>query len=297
MLEFRELTLDDVGLVAEYLPYARSRLCDISLGCLFMWRGFFKTRIAEHEGSLFIKFIPFDNLGTIHYLPLTRDLASAARIAARDMKEHGAPARFSAVSKQELEALRSVITVERVETWRNWYDYLYNARDLAQMSGRRYAGQRNHIHRFEKAYPNAEFLPYSPEHRQAVLRFIERYYAAHGEQNDMGTEERRRLPETLDNLARLRLFADVLMTGGEVAALSIGEILGDTLFVHTEKADISYPGAYQTIVRLFAAAHTDEKVCYVNREEDMGIVGLRVSKESYHPAALLEKYTVYVGET
>ena len=86
----------------------------------------------------------------------------------------------------------------------------------------------------------------------------------------------------------------MLFVDETAVSLTIGEVLGDTLFVHIEKADISYAGAYQKTVNI-SARMMGNCVRYINREEDMGYEGLRTSKLSYHPAMLLEKWAVEVS--
>ena len=83
---------------------------------------------------------------------------------------------------------------------------------------------------------------------------------------------------------------------GTIVAMAMGEVIGDTLFVHVEKARRDYPGAHQMIVREFARAHTGGEVQFINREDDSGDPGLRTSKLSYQPVELLDKATVKVKQ-
>lgn len=93
------------------------------------------------------------------------------------------------------------------------------------------------------------------------------------------------------NFAALGLKGGVLRIAGKLAAFSIGEPISHSVFgVHIEKADIQYHGAYPAMAQQFAA-HFAQDYAYLNREEDLGIPGLRKSKLSYHPALLLEKWT------
>ena len=88
----------------------------------------------------------------------------------------------------------------------------------------------------------------------------------------------------------------MLRIAGKLAAFSIGEPISRSVFgVHIEKADIQYHGAYPAMAQQFAA-HFAQDYAYLNREEDLGIPGLRKSKLSYHPVALLEKYVVTVPD-
>ena len=86
----------------------------------------------------------------------------------------------------------------------------------------------------------------------------------------------------------------MLKANGKVVGFSCGEIVGDTLIIHVEKADTDFSGAYQMLVNEYAKRFVTEGVAYINREEDTGDEGIRQSKESYHPLRLLEKYLVTV---
>ena len=90
----------------------------------------------------------------------------------------------------------------------------------------------------------------------------------------------------------LGLAGGIIRTEGKIIALTLGERLNsDTFCVHIEKADTAYAGIYAGINNLFVRSSMDG-MKYVNREEDLGIEGLRKAKLSYHPAFILRKYTV-----
>ena len=103
----------------------------------------------------------------------------------------------------------------------------------------------------------------------------------------------------MDHFEALGLEGGLIRINGSVAAFTIGDRLnGDTYDVHFEKAYAGIQGAYAMINREFARwvreHHPDIK--YLNREEDMGVEGLRKAKESYYPDLLLEKYTATAVE-
>ena len=89
------------------------------------------------------------------------------------------------------------------------------------------------------------------------------------------------------------LCTGVLSVDGEVIGFSIAEVVGDTLHIHTEKANVAYDGAYPMLVNLFAKRYVKDGVVYINREEDCGEAGLRRSKLSYHPIEILAKHTLW----
>lgn len=85
----------------------------------------------------------------------------------------------------------------------------------------------------------------------------------------------------------------LLRVNGEIAAMTLGSPLSETVFdVHFEKALDCYEGAYAAINRAFARYIRDKypAAMYLNREDDMGLEGLRKAKLSYNPACLHEKY-------
>ena len=83
----------------------------------------------------------------------------------------------------------------------------------------------------------------------------------------------------------------MLRVEGQAAAFTIGEPVSDQCFVvHFEKALSRYPGAYPMINQQFVQ-NALQAYHYINREEDLGLEGLRKAKLSYHPAILLEKGT------
>ena len=82
---------------------------------------------------------------------------------------------------------------------------------------------------------------------------------------------------------------------GTIVALSVGEVVGDTLYCHVEKARVDYAGSYQAIVSWFAKYALEKDTLYINREDDSGEERLRYSKLAYRPIDLIEKYWVAIS--
>ena len=118
-----------------------------------------------------------------------------------------------------------------------------------------------------------------------------------GKVTDVSDTEREQLIEQFDNWEAYSQLGGMLISEGRVVGISVGEIVGDTLIIHTEKADTSFDGAYPMLVNCFAREFAaDDKCLYINREEDCGIEGLRISKRSYHPIEIIKKYAVIIKE-
>jgi hypothetical protein len=211
-------------------------------------------------------------------------------------RENGIPLWFCTVPKEAVPTLVDEYDGTRPCTSnRDWADYLYKAEDLAEMAGRRYSGQRNHINKFKKMYPDYRYQRITPDNMPRAIEFLKDYEENHGKEASLAQEELMRTLELMPFIDQFKLPGAFIEVDGKVVALSIGEIVKDTLYCHIEKANRDYPGSYQMIVKEFASDMRNSfGIEYINREEDVGDEGLRTSKLSYHPVDLLDKYCVLV---
>ena len=173
---------------------------------------------------------------------------------------------------------------------RDYADYLYLRTDLATLAGKKFQSKRNHVNKFKRTY-NYEYTPITPDRIQECLDLEAEWCKANNCDQHEGTgNERRALVYALHNFEELGLTGGILHVDGKIAAFTFGmPINQDTFGVHVEKADTSIDGAYAMINYEFAN-HIPEQYVYLNREEDLGIEGLRKDKLSYQPAIILEKY-------
>lgn len=171
-------------------------------------------------------------------------------------------------------------------------DYVYSNADLTFLRGNGYDGKRNLIKRFNKS-TTFEYLPLTDSDISDALAFARQWYQSRDCAGDESLlHERQALEEMLLNFTALSIVGGIIKVGGKIVALSLGECLNsDTMVVHIEKADAALPGVYQTINMLFAQSE-GEGFAFINREQDLGIPGLRQAKESYHPHHMAAKYTL-----
>ena len=299
MLTFEKINEDNIQQVAEFFRYKTSRTCDYTIGAMYMWRDFYHTHFAIYEGMLLYR-VNFLNR-TSFTIPIGNGSLDKAMEALKAYcKENGVPLWFCTVPKVALPILLDNYqgTIPGAPS-RDWADYLYNAEDLAYMAGRRYSGQRNHINKFKKLYPDYSFHRITDENLDRVIEFLRDFQQYHGKEESLAQEELKRTLELMPLINKFKLPGAFIEVDGDIVAMSVGEVVNDTLYCHIEKANRDYHGAYQMIVREFAS-HILEKypdVKYINREEDVGDEGLRKSKLSYHPIDLLDKYCVLVPYT
>lgn len=294
-LSFQPLRLEQIPLVRGHLEDWQYRTCDATIGATFMWRDYFSTEFAVEEDTLYFKTNYLDH-ETAFPLPLGPDRRLGYERIAAYCTGRGLPIRFCTVPVEELKILQEVFGEARLDmhTERDWSDYLYNGADMVNFAGRRFSGQRNHMHKFEKACPNWRFEKIQSENLAAVRDFFVAYEAQYTKASGLAREEAQKVLEVLDHYGDYGMLGGMLLSGDEIVGMSMGEIIADTLYIHIEKASRRYPGTYQMLVNQFAKAFVTLQVAYINREEDVGDEGLRTSKLSYHPVALLDKYTVEV---
>ncbi len=280
------MTLASRGDIAPYL-YPCGRTCDYTVGGLLMWRDFFDIHYCIKDGALLTSLRARD--GARYYnIPLAEDLEGALTAFLEERKAE--PLAFCTVPEEALAIIRrhrpDAIALPEEE----YFDYLYKTEELAAFTGKKYAGQRNMVRQFTRDNPLWEYRPIGKDDTPSLSDFLRRFSPG---ESDFAREEHEKTAEVLENLGTYGFFGGVLTVGGRVVGFSLGERLFDTVYLHIEKADRTVKGAYQMLVNRFAAEMAGDAV-YINREEDMGNQGLRTSKLSYHPTAILKKYTVTV---
>lgn len=297
-IPFHPLSLGDKALIRSYTQKSYHRNCDLSFMNLMSWRFLYDTEVAEHNGWLLFR---FRNNGHLCYLaPLGKGCwHDIVQELLADARKHGEPFLMLGVTERTLTYLNAALPNYFYATAdRDFTDYIYFREKMATLAGKKLQPKRNHINQFLRLYPNHEYLPLTKELIPACLELEERWAQARltedGREEDGYAEERRSVRYVFEHWDELDGTGGVLRIDGRIVAFTAGApINGDTFDICIEKADKAYEGAYTFINREFAR-RLPEKYVYVNREEDLGIPGLRHAKNSYRPDILLHKFAVMV---
>lgn len=296
-LDFRPITHADMSKIWSILKSAPGRTTDFSYGGLLMWVEFFNYEFAIVNDTLFIKGKVEDNLEKpafsvpVGLLPLDTSIEMLKEYC----REHQMVLEFSAVPEECVEEFRRSGAKE-ISLLEDWSDYLYSANSLATLSGKKYGKKRNHVNQFLTAYPDWDFQPltaFNIELARAFMNDVD----AEGDQTEMAIAERQLNRSVLDIVEEGDevLEGGILTDGhGRILGFTIGDVKGDTLYVHIEKSLRDVPGGFEMLNKTFAADMKEKypQIEYINREDDAGDPGLRRAKESYHPVELLKKYNV-----
>jgi len=265
------------------------RLSEYTFTNLFVWRKAYHFAVSRMEGCVLLvsqkddAWRVFDPLGPAEQKCDTMrrccDAAPAARLEFCRISEATARPFF------------------RKDGWsvredRDNFDYVYRTEDLIGLKGKGYDGKRNLIKRFKESIA-FEYRSLTADRVKDCLYFEEEWCLAKDCQLVEGLlTEKEALEEILRNFEFLGVTGGMFKAGGKVEAVTLGEALNpETFVVHVEKANGALIGIYQAITQAFCAAAA-APYTYVNREQDLGLAGLRKAKESYHPCAMEKKYVI-----
>ena len=288
VLDFKKISLEDLDKIKPFLK-AQYRSCDYSVLGVFMWAEYFSYEYCVEDGILFMREkskhpdVEYDYL-----LPLSFE-HSLSDCVSRLISHADGRLTMSLIPEDALAELRQNFDFTAEEV-RSIADYLYNAEDLALLAGKKYSKKRNLIHQFENLYPDYRLEPITPENAAAIAECCHKDWSD-SHLSELAQYENEHTQKVLEDFAAYGCTGYALYVGDEIAAFCIGEVLGDTLIVHIEKARREFKGAFQMINMLFAETELRQSgIKYINREDDVGDDGLRQAKMSYFPEFMLNKF-------
>lgn len=297
---FRPVTIEDKPFFDEVFRCNQPEASEMSFSYLYIWRDDYRFSWTVHEDMLLVVSqskidIPF----ALQPLPVdgrmtVQRLESAVRFLAHAFAAEGSRLVFSRMDARALEWFRKLesqcFTFEETP---NTADYVYAGEDLRQLAGKRYSAKRNHISQFKRHYPDYELIPVTTENLNRCVEIFDHWCTL----NDCQCDQ----PENCEKYAFLQMIDkwDVLGASGVLVkvgeryeAFTIGERINDRMAViRFEKGNAEIHGIYAYLGQAYLNEAFPE-VEWVNREEDMGVEGLRKSKLSLYPTRMVDKVTV-----
>ena len=296
MLEFTKLTLSDINIIKPFFSYSKNMICDNTVGSAFMWRDFFEVEYAVYNNTVIFKAkVRYHNDVTAFSPPLGEDFRGSIDKIFEYCRQNKLPVIFYNVTGYDMEMLSEIFGDLETVYYEDWSDYIYTATDMTTLAGRKFSGQRNHINFFKRNFLDYSFEVITKDNISEIFKFYHDFNLKLHKGTTVFTEEYNKTIEVLENFEAYESLGGLLRVDGEVIAFSLGEIVNGVLFIHVEKANIEYRGAYQMINNEFAKHYASEDVIFINREEDVGDEGLRISKKSYHPCGILNKHIIEIG--
>ena len=291
MLTFKSVSQRDLSRLRRYYQDCDYRLCEYSALVKLMWRAHLHPQYAEAAGCLLVM-NRIDGKPCFDYpVPGPDGDEDAALLAIEDYcVEQGVSLELSVVPREKAPKLLMRYPHFHLDNPRSWRDYLYNADDLREFPGRHYSGQRNHVNKFRRLYPDARFRPLGRDDLPLIERFWQDYQQVFSKTSPGAKRELALARSMLRLTGKPWLFTGGMELDGRLISLAMAERCGETLHIHVEKALYGYEGVYPATVQAFARCFAVDGVRYLNREDDAGDRGLRTSKLQYLPCELAEKY-------
>ena len=290
MIEFQSL---DFAMKAEYdrILHASGKLgCEYNFTNLYLWG---RQKIAFHEGN--VAFFSQFNRKSVYPFPMGENLKPTLDAIIHDAKMRGIPCRLTGLSHTECALLDALYPGKfRIHNDRDGFDYVYAIEDLATLAGRKYQRKRNHFNRFRQAYPDYTTAPITDGNTPQVADLLDVWYSQKQAANPHSDfhMERCAIKKALQYRKELGIEGLLLTHQGKPVAMTMGSALSEDIFdVQFEKALEEYDGAYPAINCEFAR-YLQEKyplLQYLNREDDLGLEGLRKAKLSYNPHHFVKK--------
>ncbi len=300
MLEFKTPEIPDKQWVDECLKSAVSMNCEYTFGNIFIWKTAYVNRICRYKDFLLSSWGRGD--GIMYSVPIGKgDFRDAVEQLIADAKSRDIDFKIYGVTENYRKMLDEYFPGKFSYTYDEGnYDYIYSVEKMASLSGKKYHGKRNHISNFKRNNPDWSFEKISRDNIDDCISLHTRWIQDR-EENGVDEDadfsyEFEAVLAAFENFDALNLVGGIIRINGEAIAYTLGERLNDSTFVtHFEKAPADIQGAYPLINQEFTKnCLADYK--YVNREEDLGLEGLRKAKQSYNPEIFLQKgIAVYKG--
>lgn len=292
LIDFHRLKPEQKQAYEAALLTEPTRGCEYSFANLFLWG---RQQAAFVEGCV-VFFSHFYGRSVYPYPIGPGDKRAALEAAFEDARQRGIPCRLSSMTARDAQQLECWFPGQfSIRPDRDSFDYVYDIDDLADLKGRKFQKKRNHLHRFLEQHPDYAVQPLTGENLPMAQEMVHQWFLRRKEEDPHGDYllEALAISRAFQNFSQLGLTGIVLREGEDLLAVTIGSAMGpDTFDIHFEKAREDVEGAYNAVNRDFARwlREKNPDLRFLNREDDLGLEGLRKAKLSYCPHHMEEKF-------
>lgn len=293
MLTFKEITLEDQATIQNFLKQEDFLISDISFINLYLWRKARKIAYTIISDCLIIQ-TTYPKHTPFYFFPIGNGDKKAAILTLKEYANNTkTPLEFHSLQQYALDFFETHFQGSfEAKLNRDRSDYIYNIPELIALNGRKYHKKKNHLNKFLQSYPDFIYEEITKKNTGELLDTWKIWFDAQKNPSQGLIHENEGIIDVLQNWESLKLKGGIIKINQNIIAFSFGEEINNKMaLIHIEKANAQYAGAYQIINQQFlknAFNHLE----YANREEDLGIEGLRKAKMSYHPIFLVEKYEI-----
>lgn len=294
MLEWSIPEAEDEDWINSCIAVSGTMASDASFANIYLLRNKYSTKISRYKDFIVRK---YSGKGARcgYTFPLGKgDVAKALAEIEKDAKECGERLQFAFVTEEQKEVLENVMPARFCySSDAGDSDYIYLRSELASLSGKAFHKKKNHFSKFVRTYPDYKYYEIGACNIYDAQKVADAWYYEHLQDEDASQlAEYKAIKEALENFEELGLIGGIIYVNDSPCAMTIASKINEnTVDVHFEKAVGEYAlnGGYAAINKLFSEKL--DGVTWLNREEDIGIEGLRKAKLSYRPKIMLKKYS------
>lgn len=296
MIEFKKLIPADKAAYDSYLLNCGQRGCEYNFSNLYLWG----RQKAAFLGDNLVFFSQF-NQRSVYLFPVCKgDIKEVIDAIIHDARIRGIPCRLTSLTHDDCDLLEALYPDQfHFHHERSSFDYIYNIEDLATLKGKKFQKKRNHLNKFKQLHPDYRVEPITDENTPMVVDLLDRWYRTKLEADPTADfqMEQAAIYKAMRCREALCMEGLVLLDGNEILAMTMGSPLGGNTFdVQFEKAidETAYVAMCSSFAAYLMEVHPD--IRFLNREDDLGIEGLRKSKLAYNPVLLIEKHWACLKE-
>lgn len=292
--EIKPVTLESKSIFDSYFKNGKFLNSEFNFTNMFVWQNPYNIRYAEIDGNLCIFSKHGANPENVNMTTMQGDVASTVPKLLDYFEKTEQVPQIRVFGKEQKEQMKELFPdMFRYEKDMDSADYVYKTENLIHLPGSRYHAKRNHINKFKTLYEYS-YHTMTPDFREDCRQLFKHWCESKRDSISNINEQLEAVNKLLDNWEKLDISGGCITVNDRLIAFSFGEILCEKesiVVIHFEHADTIYHGSFPMMNQQFLENKWSDYT-YVNREEDMGLEGLRKAKKSYHPTLLTDKYIV-----
>lgn len=293
MSGFKSIGLEDRGIFLKFLHNYNFNTYEYSFSTLYMWRNYCPVEYSIINDVLIIKKTT-ENNGTYFMQPVGYKKENLFEILSElnNIKNSSKDFKYllGDIEDDFIDVLKEVSPVDfEIQEDKDNFDYIYSSEDIIKLKGKKFHSKKNHYNHFVNQYNYEIKVIDNNDVLKDAEAFAEEWYFSREMESVELKYELIAIKDVLLNLEKLKLNGIAVYVDGKIAGITIGERINNVMsIIHVEKADSKYNGIYAFINRTFAERFLSDTT-FINREEDLGIEGLRKAKLSYYPVKTAKK--------
>ncbi len=295
-LKMKKMNISSQTQLRLYYEAFDSEISDTSLTNVLLWEDKYNFHYFTLDSFAFIVNIETDRMyfsspiGAYDDENLVREVTNSLKNLLYTIE---IPLVIKKASERFVKIIEDSVSFEfDAKSSRDESDYIYDYEPMKTLSGNKYHKKKNQVNKFIKTVENYHFRPYESNDFEIVKQLMEKWCLDRECDNDINLQfEFNGVMHYLKNSSVDHLLMGLLFVDDELEGFVLGEIVSQNmLLIHIEKANADIPGIYQMLGYEFYNMVSSNSLLWINREQDLGIEGLRKSKMSYHPVRFVEKF-------